>query len=82
MTEIVVTNKQLGYIAQIIYDAYVAEGHDAAYLDEKHSDLLGRDKFQSLLYLHGRESLHAFVAQKAGVSVEELRTAINVLGRF
>ncbi len=76
------STEQLGYIAQIIYEAYVAEGHDAAYLEEKRSHLLGRDKFQSLLYLHSRESLHDFVASKAGVSVEDLRIAINVMSRF
>lgn len=74
--------EQLGYIAQIIYDAYLDEGHDTAYLEEKYSHLVGRDKFNSLLYLHGRESLHDFVADKVGVSVEDLRTTINVLGRF
>lgn len=82
MVGISMTNEQLGYVAQIIYDAYVDEGHAPTYLEEKHSQLLGRDKYQSLLYLHGRESLHEFVAKKAGVTVQDLRTTIDVLGGF
>lgn len=70
---------QVGYIANIIIDAYKAEGHDEAYLDEKENNLKGLNKFQSLLYLAHKDSLHGYVAKTINVSVADLKTAIQVL---
>jgi hypothetical protein len=42
----------LGYVAQIIFDAYQKEDRHKDYLAEKHDQLTGLDKFQSLLFLN------------------------------
>jgi hypothetical protein len=71
----------LGYIANIIIQGFEREGHHSVYISEKRDKLAELDKFRSLLFLHScGEGIQLHVANTIGVTLEELQTAIRVLG--
>lgn len=70
----------LGYIANIIFNAFQKEGHANAYLAEKRDQLADLDKFQSLLFSNScGEGIQQSVAKEIGVTLDDLKITINVL---
>ncbi len=73
----------LNYLANIVFQAFEKEhGNSPSYLEEKGERLAKPDKFHTLVFLFScGDNIQSHVARAIGVTLEDLKTAIQVVGR-
>ncbi|BCO31175.1 hypothetical protein TspCOW1_12780 [Thiohalobacter sp. COW1] len=74
----------MNYIATLILEALIEQGHDDAYIEEKRIELSGHTgKFCSLLSLNCFDAdTTRKVADKVGVPVDDLKTTLHTIREF
>lgn len=78
------TDRLMDRLAEEVLATFAELNFDEAYIQEQRSELVGKNRFEVLLWCNNNldSRCKAVLAEKQGISVEDLNKAINIMVFF